>query len=84
VHRLTQGALKKRDGSYAVNGWGNPLALTTELIARRGRATKRTEWGQHKLDLTLTLATKENAGLTAIHATHREEQRQQVSPDVSR
>jgi hypothetical protein len=84
VHRLTQGSLKKRYRSYAVNGRGSLLTLTTELIARRGRATKRTKWGQHKLDLALTLATKQNAGLMAIHATHREEQCQQVSPDVSR
>jgi hypothetical protein len=84
VHRLTQGTLKKRYGSYAVDGRSSLLTLTTELNVRRGRATKRTEWGQHELDLALALAAKQTASLMAIHTTRREEQRQQVSPDISR
>jgi hypothetical protein len=84
VHRLTQGTLKKRHRSYAVKGRSSLLTLTTELNVRRGRATKRTEWGQHELDLALALAAKQTASLMAIHTTRREEQRQQVSPDISR
>jgi len=84
VHGLTQGGLKKGYRPNTVNGRGRLLAALTKKLARRGIATKRTERGQYKLDLPLTLAAERTACLTAAHATLRKEQCQQMSPDVSR
>jgi hypothetical protein len=84
VHGLTQRTLKECHRPYAVNGQGRPLAPMTKLIVGRGKAAKRTKWGQYELNLPLALTAQRTANPIAVHATHWKKQRQQVSPNASR